>query len=52
MGGLSVGWVIKFMGGIKQNWAGQCEIVDWVGLSYQRSLLIPAGGLGVLFRIF
>ena len=43
------------MGGVQQNWAGQCEIVGGVGLSCrgticndQRSLLIPAVGLGVL----
>ena len=40
MGGSSVGRVIKFLGGVQRNWAGQCEIVGGVG-----SLLIPAGGL-------
>ena len=31
MGGSSVGWVIKFLGGVQRNWAGQCEIVNWRG---------------------
>ena len=55
MGGSSVGWVTKFLDGVQQNWAGQCEIVGGVGLSCrgticngQWSLLIPAGDLGVL----
>ena len=54
MGGLSVRWVIKYLGGVQQNWGGQCEIVGRIGVSCrrgtiwndQRSLLIPAGGLG------
>ena len=43
------------MGGVQQNWAGQCEIVGGVGLSCRgticnvpRALLISAGVLGVL----
>ena len=36
MGGSSVGWVIKFLGGVQQNRAVQCEIVGGVGLSCQR----------------
>ena len=31
MGGSSVGRVIKFLGGVQQNWAGQREIVGGVG---------------------
>ena len=33
MGGSSVARVIKFLGGVPQDWAGQCQIVGWVGLS-------------------
>ena len=33
MGVLSVGRVLKFLGGVQQNWAGQCEIIGGVGLS-------------------
>ena len=36
MGGSSVGRVIKLLGGVQQNWAGQCEIVGGVGLSCRR----------------
>ena len=36
MGASSVGRVIKFLGRVQQNWAGQCEIVGGVGLSCQR----------------
>ena len=36
MGGSSVGRVIKFLGGVQQNWAGQCEIVSEVGLPCRR----------------
>ena len=35
-GGSSVGRVLKFLGGVQQNWAGQCEIVGGVGLSRRR----------------
>ena len=31
MGGSSAGWVIKFLGGLQQNWAGQCEVVGGGG---------------------
>ena len=48
MGGSSVGRVIKFLGGVKQNWAGQCEVVGGgraiVICNDQQSLLIPAVG--------
>ena len=26
-------WEFRLLGGVQQNWAGQCEIVGWVGLS-------------------
>ena len=32
----SVGPVIKFLGGVQQIWAGQCDIVGGVRLSCQR----------------
>ena len=35
-GGSSVGRILKFLGGVQQNWAGQCEIVGGVGLSRRR----------------
>ena len=55
MGGSSVGRVIKILGGVQQNWAGQCEIVGGYGYRAivlipggRAIVLIPAGGLGEL----
>ena len=61
IGGSSVGWVIKFLGWVQQNWAGQSEIVGMTGLSCRRNDMQwswPSGSRGqspwklVEFRIF
>ena len=55
MGGSSVRRVIKFLGGVQQNWAGQCEMLAgravvsetrYAMTNDQRSLLIPELGSG------